>query len=285
MKILVTGCSGFIGKNYVSYLHKQNKHSVYCCNSDIDITNKDEIREILEDIKPEAIVHLAAKSVPGTSDDKWDNLWRVNVDGTRNLLHYAPKDCRFVLASSITVHGDGKFNSDTRFAPSTVYAASKISAEMLVESYTRLGRVRGTSMRLCAIVGPGLTHGVIKDFIFKLKNHEKLEILGSWPGSCKPYLHVSDVCSAIDNILNMNTPMSKVIVSANDSTTIDDIADICMQEWVKKEKVWLGEAANFAGDNRNVYTMMRHIDIPEWNWYPTHKTSKEAIRQCIKENL
>lgn len=282
MKILVTGCSGFIGRNVVEFFRAGKLHDIYCCNSDIDITDRNEVKEIMCDIKPEAIIHLAAKAVPGDSSHISEKMWQVNVNGTKNLLDFAPEGSRFILSSSITVHGNGKFNVDSPYNPTTIYAASKIAAESLVQSYTNLKRVRGCSMRLCAIVGPGLTHGVIKDFIRKLKTADKLEMLGSWPGSCKPYLHVQDVCGAISDLLYNN--ISKIILSAENSITIDDIADICMEVMSEyKEKVWLGEENNFVGDNRNVYAEMTKLQ--NWGWIPSHMNSKLAVKQAVKENL
>ena len=285
MKILVTGCSGFIGKNLINKLNKDEIYNYYCINSDIDITDKNEVKEIMQDVSPEVVVHLAAKSIPGLSSDNWEKIWKVNVDGTRNLLHNCKTGTRFIFASSITVHGSGNFDVNSPYSPTTIYAASKIAAETLVSTYSELNKLNGISLRLGAVVGPGLTHGVIKDFIGKVKKQENLEILGDWPGACKPYIHVDDVCDLIIKLFTTPTKQKKYIVSANDSCTIDEIADVLMEELgIKKDKVWLGEAKNFIGDNR-VVIADNSITKKELLWKPSHNKSIDAIRKCIKENL
>lgn len=285
MKILITGCSGFVGRNLIKHMFNKN-HSYYCVNSDTDISDRAEIAEVLTDIQPDCIINLAALAVPGVKKELWEKMWKVNVDGVKNLLDFAPHGCKFIQASSITIYGHDYCNEINPSNPTSIYGASKVAAEALVDAYTNLGLVDGISLRFCAIVGPSLTHGVLKDFIRKIKTEENLEILGDYPGSIKPYLHVNDVCLAIEAAIDLKGDHPKgIIVTANNSVSIDKIADICMNSLnIKKEKVWLGESKNFAGDNREVIASNREA-LYYLGWYPKHEISEDAIRQAIKENL
>jgi nucleoside-diphosphate-sugar epimerase len=112
---------------------------------------------------PDLVFHLAAV-VSGEAEADFDKGYRVNVDGTRNLLEavrsagsgYRP---RLVFSSSIAVFGPPfpeTIGDDHLAAPLTSYGTQKAIAELLVSDYTRRGFVDGISIRLPTIcVRPG----------------------------------------------------------------------------------------------------------------------------------
>lgn len=111
--------------------------------------------------KPDVIFHLAA-IVSGEAEQEFDKGYRINMDGTRNLLEAvraAGHKPRIVFASSIAVFGapfpeaigDEFFNT-----PLTSYGTQKAISELLVSDYTRKGFLDGISIRLPTIcVRPG----------------------------------------------------------------------------------------------------------------------------------
>jgi D-erythronate 2-dehydrogenase len=112
--------------------------------------------------RPDVIFHLAAV-VSGEAEADFEKGYRVNLDGTRNLLEairelegYRP---RLVFTSSIAVFGaplPDPIGDDWRVAPLTSYGTQKAIVELLLADYTRRGFVDGIGLRLPTItVRPG----------------------------------------------------------------------------------------------------------------------------------
>ncbi len=132
-KILVTGGSGFIGTHLVDALAARN---VPIVNLDIRFPHKKEhlqywkqrdlldplkLRQVLHDIEPTEILHLAARAdtIGTTLDD-----YQANTQGTANLLEILedlPNISRIIITSTQFVHRPGKLpQSDTDFDPHTI---------------------------------------------------------------------------------------------------------------------------------------------------------------------
>ena len=148
MKVLITGINGFTGVHLEKYLMASgfdvsgtvlgaptSKKHFQC-----DITNKNEIKNLIARIRPEYVVHIAAISFVGESNASL--IYDVNVIGTENLLHsliesnVIPK--KTIIASSATVYGNqGKEILDESMCPKPVnhYGASKLAMEHLCANY------------------------------------------------------------------------------------------------------------------------------------------------------
>jgi nucleoside-diphosphate-sugar epimerase len=160
-----------------------------------------DVKKIMTASEPQTVFHLAGDAIVREDVDFPTDVTWSNVLPTHNLLAYCPEGCRFVLASSATVYGAGLAHGSCEYdatRPNSIYGATKVAAEALVDAYTRLGRVKGVSLRLVANVGYGASHGVLRDIMFKLlSGSASLALLGDAPGSSKPYLHVSDTTGAL----------------------------------------------------------------------------------------
>ncbi len=122
--------------------------------------------------KPDVIFHLAA-IVSGEAEADFDKGYRINMDGTRNLLEairatggvYRP---RVVFTSSIAVFGapfEDKITDTFFSAPLTSYGTQKAIGELLVSDYSRKGFVDGISIRLpTVVVRPGKPNKAASSF-------------------------------------------------------------------------------------------------------------------------
>lgn len=217
-----------------------------------------------------------------------NDILSANVQTTTNLLNCI-EGARFIFTSSSTVYGNGhrkiEFDEYDKLLPTSAYGASKVACESFIDAYTRLGRINGVNLRLCANVGPGATHGLLKDLIRKVSDDSPtLELFGDAPGSIKPFVHVDDTVAAM---LWFAEDYKKGIGAYNvcpkDVLTVEQVADLVMEQLGKqKEKVWLGEGSTWVGDNKEFSMCNKKIQRTGFRFHYHH--SKDAVIQAIKEN-
>jgi UDP-glucose 4-epimerase len=216
------------------------------------------------------------------------DIFPANLQTTTNLLDCV-EGARFIFTSSSTVYGNGhakiEFDEYDKLQPTSAYGASKVACESFIDAYTRLGKINGVSLRLCANVGPGATHGLLKDLIVKVKNDSPtLELFGEAPGSIKPFIHVDDTVRAMVWFAEENHKGGVYNVCTKDVLTVSEVADMVMEQLgVKKEKVWLGPDSTWGGDNKQFSMCNKKINRAGFRLQ--YNTSRAAVTQAIKENL
>ena len=138
MRVLVTGCKGFVGHWLITHLESSGDE-VIGIDAEVDITDPPVIAEAIRAIGPEAIYHLAAQASVGTSWEDHAATYQVNTFGVVNVLDGAA-GCtsrpRVLLVSSAEVYGrlspdELPVPEDHPFAPVSPYAASKAAAELI----------------------------------------------------------------------------------------------------------------------------------------------------------
>ena len=143
MKYLVTGGKGFIGNNIVERLNCES----YDKKSGQDILDKESLVEALNNI--DIIFHAAAKISVPESQEKPKKYYRVNVEGTTNIVNLS--NSKIIFSSSAAVYGeyDRKVSENDKLNPESNYAQNKIDGEKLVS------KNKGISLRYFNVYGPG----------------------------------------------------------------------------------------------------------------------------------
>lgn len=152
----------------------------------------------------EVVFHLSANPEVRVAEVDPSVHFRENLLTTFNVLEAMRKSEKakcIVFLSSSTVYGEpNRFPTPEDYGPLlpiSVYGASKLGCESLISSYCHTFSRRGIIFRLANIVGGRSPHGVIVDFVRKLReNPKELEILGDGNQS-KSYLHVKDFVDAV----------------------------------------------------------------------------------------
>ncbi|WP_293302861.1 NAD(P)-dependent oxidoreductase [Pedobacter sp. UBA4863] len=159
MKMLLTGGSGFLGKEITKYFKNGDIISMGRSNSDIICDLSTQIPNVLP---VDLVVHAAGKahSVPNTDAEKQE-FYDVNVKGTENLLkgieqaYSLPK--AFIFISSVSVYGAESgigIDENQALAAIDAYGHSKIQAEKIVEDWCLENNVICGILRLPLLVGP-----------------------------------------------------------------------------------------------------------------------------------
>ena len=254
MNIVVTGGAGFIGSTLVDRLIA-SRHSVTVIDNlsgGVDflshhrgsrrfrlvVEDVRDTRRLVKALRPDVdlVFHLAANAdiALGVEDPTLD--FEHSVVATFSLLqamrHHGLR--QIVYTSGSGVYGDhgNEYLGETHgpLEPVSMYGATKLGAEGLVSAFAHLFDMRAWILRPANIIGPRATHGVVFDFVRRLKKDPtKLRILGDGRQS-KAYLHVDDVVDAI--LLIQRRAKGRVNffnLSSNSFVTVNQIADLVIR--------------------------------------------------------
>lgn len=149
------------------------------------------------------VYHLAADPEVRVGIENPELHLKQNLQVTFNLLEALRRrktPVRLVFASTSTVYGEPAMIPTPEnygpLLPISTYGATKLGCEALISSYTELLPLQAVIFRFANVVGSRSGHGVIHDFVNKLrKNPHELEILGDGTQS-KSYLHIDDCVEA-----------------------------------------------------------------------------------------
>ncbi len=310
MRALVTGGAGFIGSHLVDRLANEGyeKVTVYDNFSSgredfiqhhvgkgyfklvrADLLDGDVIdRELKEGY--DVVFHLAA--IPDVRlGEKMPEISKIDILATYNLLDAMRKrDVKnIVFSSSSTVYGEAPpvpLKEDYGpLLPISVYGAAKLACEALISSFCHTFDMKGWIFRFANVVGSRSTHGVIFDFIKKLrKNPKELEILGNGKQK-KSYLYISD---CIDGMLfgfeRSSDQINLFNLGTEGATEVNDIAKMVVEEMGLKDvkfrytggdRGWKGDVPRFQFNIEKIKSL---------GWKPKYE-SDEAVRKAIRDLL
>ena len=224
-KVIITGGLGFIGSNLINIL--KNKYFIinidkitYASNfknidPDIknykfykqDINNKIFIKNILKKYNPSIIFNLAAETHVDRSIDGPKKFIDSNILGVFNLLESIKdykKKIKLIHISTDEVYGDIKKNhkskEEDRYNPSSPYAASKASGDLLIKSYIRTYKIPAIITNCCNNFGPNqYPEKLIPTIIYNILNQRPIPIYGKGK-NVREWIFVKDHCNALIKI-------------------------------------------------------------------------------------
>ena len=247
---LVTGGAGFLGSHLVDRLVSEDWSVRVLDNfssgrmKNIEhLKGRQEVEVLEEDLKnPEeagkairgvdVVFHYAANPEVCLSTTNPEIHFNENIVATFNLLEAIRKNEieRLVFASSSSVYGEPEeipIGEDAPVRPVSVYGASKAACESLIHAYSKLYGIKAVIIRYANVVGPRLRHGVVWDFIVKLKrNPRELEILGDGK-QARSYIYIDDAVEATMIAWRKTSTRFEVYnVGSEDWITVDEVADV-----------------------------------------------------------
>jgi dTDP-glucose 4,6-dehydratase len=268
MKILVTGAAGFIGSNFVKQILDKTDYTIIgidCLNYASDITNINEYlrksnrfefiqaniddSEILKSLKYDVVVNFAAETHVTRSILDSRNFILNDVLATDALLRSSIHNKKlklFIHISTSEVYGtcenNKKMTEEHPLNPLSPYAASKCGGERLVYSYGKTYGLPFTIIRPFNNYGPRQhLEKVIPRFLTATIINDDITVHGIGK-SKRDYIHVSDTCDAIIQVIN-NKSDEKVYqntfnIGTGESLSVNEIAtNICKITGFNKKKI------------------------------------------------
>ena len=182
MKILITGANGMLAKSVKERLKKGNE--LICTDvSELDITNKDQVLEFVQDLKPEYIINCAAYTAVDKAEEVYDLADKINGDGPANLALAS----KLVDATLVHISTDYVFNGDLDVSksyveddavgPVTVYGKTKLHGEQGVKDNTDKYYI----FRTAWLYGDG--NNFVRTMLKLAKNHDEVSVVSDQHGS------------------------------------------------------------------------------------------------------
>ena len=304
MRSIVTGGAGFIGSHLIDRLVARgdevivldnlssgkaeflSHHDSQVKHVDVDITNFDAILPHFEGV--EVVYHLAANPDIRLGTQVTDTDLKQGTIATYNVVESMRihNVSTIMFASSSVVYGDNAPMPTPEdhgpCLPISLYGASKNAGESLVSSWVGTFGLQGYIFRFANIIGDRGTHGVIFDFIHKLKrNPNELEVLGDGLQE-KSYMEVGDCVDAILHVMaNQHEPLNLFNLGSHDTCSVRRIAEIVVEETgcLNAEIVYTGGSRGWAGD---VPRAMLGIDKMLETGFNVKYNSEEAVRHTAR---
>jgi len=308
----VTGAAGFIGSHIVDRLIQDGNQVVAYDNLsqgnlknlsrwdgnpllefvEGDVTDTSKLRDTFGDC--DAVFHLAAH--PEVREDDPSVHFQQNVYATHCILEAASsagaKD--FVFTSSSTVYGEAKQlptpENYSPMVPISMYGASKLASEAIISGTCNTSGMRGLIFRLANVIGPRLRHGVIFDFVSKLrKDPIHLDVLGDGTQK-KSYIYVTDCIEGMSKAFQMDRGALEVYnLGSSDSINVPAIARTAIDEMnLKDVRIEYKGGPDGRGWIGDVKTMLLDISkIRNLGWdpkYSSRESVQESARAIMREN-
>ena len=252
VKILLTGCAGFIGSHTLDRLLREGHQVIGVDNFDpfysrklktnnivahlksdrFDLIQSDlsdlgtyfKIKELAGEKSIDAIVHLAAKAGVRPSIQDPVGYQNANVIATQNLLEFSKEQGiePFIFASSSSVYGVNPnvpwSEDDLVLRPISPYASTKVSCELLGHVYSRLYRIRFIGLRFFTVYGPRQRPDLaINKFVRMVKAGEAIPVFGDGD-TRRDYTFISDIVQGIISSLDYKKSNYEIFNLGNDQT-------------------------------------------------------------------
>ena len=232
---VITGGLGFIGSNLIKALSRNNYFIInidkvsYASNFKnipaniknykfyrLDINQQDKFKIIINKYRPNKIFNLAAETHVDRSIENPKNFIKSNILGVFSILEslreykkFSNKKIKLIHISTDEVYGDinpSKKSLETdRYNPSSPYAASKASSDLLIYSYIRTYKIPAIITNCCNNYGPGqFPEKLIPTIIYNLIKNNNIPIYGIGK-NIREWIFVDDHCDALIKISDHGT--------------------------------------------------------------------------------
>ncbi len=321
--LLITGGAGFIGSNLVHYAFDHTSDRLVIVDKltyagsllnierllgdprvvfvHADISDRDVMRRVFEEHRPDGVLNLAADTHVDRSIDSPRPFIDTNIVGTFVLLEAARAHVatigaaargafRFLHVSTDEVYGtlgaEGTFTEETPYAPNSPYAASKAAADHLVRAYWHTYGLPTVITNCSNNYGPyQFPEKLIPLMILNAIDGRALPIYGDG-GNVRDWLHVEDHCAGLLLVLDRGTPGDKYNIGGGNERTNLEIVDriVALVDELRPAAESRARLKTFVAD-RPGHDRRYAIDASkvrrELGWEPRH-TFETGLRETVR---
>jgi UDP-glucose 4-epimerase len=253
---------------------------------------------VLADVRPEAVLHFAAKSLVGASQQQPEDYWHTNVGGSLALLEaMRAADCRrIVFSSTAATYGEPEsvpIREDAPTRPTNTYGASKLAVDHMLTSYAVAHDFAAVSLRYFNVAGAayGLgerhtteTHLIPIALQVAAGQRDSLAVYGDdYPtpdGTCiRDYVHVGDLADAHLLALPAAAPGEHRIYNLGNGTgfSVQEVVEAVRE--VTGQPVPVVVSARRAGDPAQLVASSERIQV-DLGWTPKHTDLPGIVRDA-----
>lgn len=227
-RVLVTGAGGFVGAHLCRVLHAQGATQVVgftrgrnACARHVaeqhmvDISDRLRLRQLVQSVQPELVVHLAAAKNRGLGQADYRVAYETNLLGSLNLIEACEELTalgRFVFLGTWDEYGQhpAPFDESSRELPVSAYGVTKLAVTQLLQTLARARGFPAVILRPSIAYGPGQgTDMFLPALIKALVSGEKFRM--SRGEQTRDFLYIDDLVNAIVRALDANAVQGRVI--------------------------------------------------------------------------
>ena len=243
-RILVTGGSGFIGRQVVADLRADGAQVRVVDLQPhpdplVEVVRGDIAEpEVLKDAFAggfDGVVHLAAVTSVLRSVEQPELTYRTNVEGTHRVLEAARaagvSSLAFASTNAVTgLTSAPAITEDLPLGPLTPYGATKAAGEMLMSAYTASYGVRGAVLRLTNVYGPNMQakDSIVARLMRAVRLGHAFEIYGDGT-QVRDYVHSQDVSAAMRQALSNPVWSGPTVIGSGRSLSVLEVVDAVRQ--------------------------------------------------------
>ena len=244
-KILVTGSLGTIGRPLVKEL-KSRGHEVW----QVDLQHCQEDNYLRADISEyrqldnifqrdfDYVYHLAAEFGRLNGEEYYEQVWRTNVIGTRNILEYQKKrGFRLIFTSSSEIYGEaGNLYLNEELSESSPlfqhndYAISKWVNELQILNFQKKFHTETVRVRLFNAYGPGEFYhpyrSVVCLFCYRALHHQPFQVYKNYH---RVFMYIDDLIPTLANIVDRFIPGRVYNIGGNEYRSVEELADLVLR--------------------------------------------------------
>lgn len=229
MKVLITGSSGFIGKNFVDYIKGQELNIVEVNRErGFDLSKRGWTKKILE-VDVDIVIHLAQSNNFREPETYADEIFSTNVSATQEILEWSLKNKvkRFIYTSTFNVYDefDNTIKSENSFLqPNTYYALTKYLSESIIKHYSE--KLETIILRLNTVYGREQKKSLIPNITNRILEGQEV-YLAKGEGLILAPLYINDLCKILYQFLNSRIIFNNSVfnVSSNKNVSLLEIVN------------------------------------------------------------
>lgn len=238
MKILVTGASGFLGKQIVLNLLNRG-HNVLALSRNILTITHNNLNQIVGDLNYlstlknnyniDSVIHCAANIKLSDNSNDFNDMLYDNVQSIFYLLEFMKfnKIYKLINSSSTSIYNENYdsstlINEDFPISPKNNYAITKLMAEYIINNFCKNNNISFVNLRYSSIYGFSQNPtSILPIFINNAINGKPLKIFGTG-NRTQDYVNIDDIVNININIIEKNL-FSKQIINIGSGEFMTDL--------------------------------------------------------------